>query len=150
MSHVKWRVLIAVLGLSTIAPLGASQAGPQPVVYRISFPAAAHHVADVEVTFSDLGTQPLHAMMSRSSAGRYALHEFAKNVYDVEAADGADRPVAITRPSPYPHARPASLPRRMARLPAQIAPGSGLQTARDRGQVWKPLEIGVRSQNFVL
>ncbi|HSH45560.1 MAG TPA: PDZ domain-containing protein, partial [Longimicrobiales bacterium] len=33
--------------------------------------------------------------------GRYALHEFAKNVYDVSAVDGAGRALEVERPSPY-------------------------------------------------
>ena len=88
-----------VLAASTMA-LGAQRAG-QPVVYRISFPDAAHHVAAVEVTFNGLGAGPLHVVMSRSSAGRYALHEFAKNVYDVHATDDRGRDLALVRPSPY-------------------------------------------------
>ncbi len=35
--------------------------------------------------------------MSRSSPGRYALHEFAKNVYDVRATDGAGRGLRVER-----------------------------------------------------
>ena len=93
--------LIPLVVLCAMAPLGAWQPSPQPVVYRVSFPAAAHHVANVEVTFGGLGSEPLHAVMSRSSAGRYALHEFAKNVYDVQATDSAGHDLAIARPSPY-------------------------------------------------
>jgi predicted metalloprotease with PDZ domain len=44
---------------------------------------------------------PLDVWMSRSSPGRYALHEFAKNVYGVKAADGRGRTLAITRPNAY-------------------------------------------------
>ena len=39
--------------------------------------------------------------MSRSSPGRYALHEYAKNVFDVRAVDGKGKPLAVTRPNPY-------------------------------------------------
>lgn len=39
-------------------------------------------------------------LMSRSSPGRYALHEFAKNVYDVQIDDGAGRTLAAERPNP--------------------------------------------------
>ena len=39
--------------------------------------------------------------MSRSSPGRYSLHEFAKNVYDVEAVGGDGRALTVTRPDPY-------------------------------------------------
>ncbi len=79
----------------------AGAASAQPAVeYRLSFPAPAHHWALVEVTFSDLPNAPLHARMSRSSPGRYALHEFAKNVFDVHAFDGAGRELVPSRPDP--------------------------------------------------
>src|SRR3546814_19903580 len=39
--------------------------------------------------------------MARSSPGRYAIHEFAKNVYSVSAVDGAGKTVPITRRDPY-------------------------------------------------
>ena len=38
--------------------------------------------------------------MSRSSPGRYALHEFAKNVLDVRATDSEGRPFPIAHPNP--------------------------------------------------
>lgn len=38
--------------------------------------------------------------MSRSSPGRYATHEFAKNVYAVRATDAAGRPLTMERASP--------------------------------------------------
>jgi len=43
----------------------------------------------------------LEVVMSRSSPGRYALHEFAKNIYKVHAADGAGKQLRVTRPNPY-------------------------------------------------
>ena len=43
----------------------------------------------VEATFTELEPAPLELRMSRSSPGRYSLHDFAKNVYDVHAV-GAD------------------------------------------------------------
>ena len=36
--------------------------------------------------------------MSRTSPGRYALHEFAKNVYQVSFENGAGEPLEATRP----------------------------------------------------
>ena len=39
--------------------------------------------------------------MSRSSPGRYSLHDFAKNVYDVHAFDADGRELKTTRPDPY-------------------------------------------------
>ena len=55
----------------------------------------------VEATFDDLGSAALELRMSRSSPGRYAPHDFAKNVYDVHAFNGAGREIATTRPDPY-------------------------------------------------
>jgi predicted metalloprotease with PDZ domain len=72
-----------------------------PVVYRVSFPAPEHHYAVVDVTFADLGRSMLEARMSRSSPGRYAVHEYSKNVFDVHAYDGKGKELPILRPNPY-------------------------------------------------
>jgi predicted metalloprotease with PDZ domain len=70
------------------------------IVYKVTVSAPEHHVADVEVTFPNV-TGTLQARMSRSSPGRYAVHEFAKNVYDVHAFNGQGRELAIARTNPY-------------------------------------------------
>jgi predicted metalloprotease with PDZ domain len=49
----------------------------------------------VEVMFREVPQGVLEVRMSRSSPGRYALHEFAKNVYGVSAFDGAGKPLAV-------------------------------------------------------
>lgn len=80
----------------------AQAAGAAEVSYEIGFPNAAHHEARVSATFRGVPAgRPLEVRMSRSSPGRYALHEFAKNVYDVKAVDGQGRALPITRPDPY-------------------------------------------------
>ncbi len=83
-----------------LSPSAHGQDAP-PVSYRVSFENAAHHEARIEVVFKGLGEAPLDLLMSRSSPGRYAIHEFAKNVYDVEAVDGAGRPLKVARTDPY-------------------------------------------------
>ena len=90
----------AAAAVLMVLPISAQQ-GPAPVVYKVSFPAAEHHVAAVDVTFPGVPAGTLEARMSRSSPGRYAVHEFAKNVYDVHAFNGAGRELAIARPNPY-------------------------------------------------
>ena len=40
-------------------------------------------------------------MMSRSSPGRYALHEFAKNVYNLKATNSKGEILKVDRPDPY-------------------------------------------------
>lgn len=99
-------VAICVPGLSTQqrsgAPTPAQAARPAaPVSYVVSFPEPHHHWMQVEVTFSGLGTRPLQARMSRSSPGRYAVHEFAKNIFWLEAFNSKGAPLSPTRPAPY-------------------------------------------------
>lgn len=93
---------ISLLIASIVACTPLSQA-QETVLYEVSFTNAVHHEARISVTYNDLPAdlQVLEMRMSRSSPGRYALHEFAKNVYQVSAQDRAGNPLAISRPSPY-------------------------------------------------
>ena len=72
-----------------------------PVEYDISFDNAVHHEARITVTWRNIGDEPLQIRMSRSSPGRYAIHEFGKNVYNVWVVDGDGDPLEFTRPDPY-------------------------------------------------
>ncbi len=78
-------------------PLGATPS----TEYRLSFPNAVHHEVEISATFSEVSQPILEVVMSRSSPGRYALHEFVKNVYHFTATDVAGRPLVIERPNPY-------------------------------------------------
>jgi len=69
--------------------------------YQIAFPNAVHHEAEVSATFKGLEDKVLELRMSRTSPGRYAIHEFAKNIYNVKATDENGKPLSITRPNPY-------------------------------------------------
>jgi len=71
------------------------------VRYSISFENRAHHEAEITVSYTGLSAGPLQLRMSRTSPGRYALHEFAKNVYDVRitGVDGSD--VTVQRPNEH-------------------------------------------------
>ena len=55
----------------------------------------------VVVSFPDVTQATLELRMSRSSPGRYSLHDFAKNVYDVHAFDNNGRELETARPDPY-------------------------------------------------
>ncbi|HJO65235.1 MAG TPA: M61 family peptidase, partial [Sphingomonas sanguinis] len=89
----------------TVSSAPAAQAPtktpPTAVDYDIAFPRAQHHEAQVSVTYRDLPAGPVRFQMARSSPGRYALHEFAKNVYSLSAVDGAGRPLPVQRTDPY-------------------------------------------------
>ncbi|HEX4166692.1 MAG TPA: PDZ domain-containing protein [Bryobacteraceae bacterium] len=70
------------------------------VKYELRFDNAAHHEATIRATFSGVTEQPLELRMSRSSPGRYALHEFAKNVYSLHPFGPAGQSLAVTHPDP--------------------------------------------------
>ncbi len=93
------RLSAVFLGSLLAIPLAAQQ---RAVEYDVAFPHAEQHEARVTATFRGAPAgQLLHVRMSRSSPGRYAIHSFAKNVYDVSAVDGHGRALAITRPDPH-------------------------------------------------
>jgi len=89
------RLTIAAFIVFATATAALAQA---PVSYRISFPAPEHRWMQVEVMFSDIPPGPLQLRMSRTSPGRYALHEFAKNVFAVRFRDGRGTELAAARP----------------------------------------------------
>jgi len=79
----------------------ASFRAASPIRYQVSFPEPQHRWMQVEASFPEVGTGTLELRMSRSSPGRYSLHDFAKNVYDVHAFAADGRELAATRPDPY-------------------------------------------------
>ncbi|WP_431125102.1 M61 family metallopeptidase [Flagellimonas flava] len=90
------RLLFSLISLLAVLPLLG-----QTNSYSISFENAVHHEALITATFPDVKTDTLALRMSRTSPGRYALHEFAKNVYDFKASDGKGNSLVVTRPNPY-------------------------------------------------
>ncbi len=91
----KSAIALVVLALGSGSSLSAQ------IEYEVTFPNVVHHEAEIVVTFTALPPVPLELRMSRSSPGRYALHEFAKNVYSVRATDGEGNPLVVERPNPY-------------------------------------------------
>lgn len=69
--------------------------------YTISFENAVHHEAEITAEFSNLENKVLQLRMSRTSPGRYAVHEFAKNVYNVKAVDSKGNELMVTRTDPH-------------------------------------------------
>lgn len=91
------RTLLAVV--IVLAPAAAR--AQVPVEYRLSFPEAEHRLMSVEVIFGGVPAGTLELRMSRSSPGRYALHEFAKNVFDVRVTDAGGVALPVARPNPH-------------------------------------------------
>jgi len=81
--------------------ISAALRAQSPTSYRLAFPDREQRMMTVEATFTDVPAGPLQLRMSRSSPGRYSLHEFAKNVLDVRATDAAGRPLTIAHPNPH-------------------------------------------------
>lgn len=83
-----------------ILPLGLFA---QKIQYHFSAPNAAHHEAQITLTATGIKPGAVSFMMSRSSPGRYAKHEFGKNVYNVQATDaqGNNLPVEKTDADVY-------------------------------------------------
>lgn len=71
------------------------------VTYRVSFPNAVHHEAQIEVAFKALEPGPFTVQMSRASPGRYAIHEFAKNVYGLTAQTPDGQALSVSQTDPY-------------------------------------------------
>ena len=91
------RALVLVAFVSCALRIDAAS----PVAYRFSFPEPQHRWMQVDASFTELAAAPLELRMSRSSPGRYSLHDFAKNVYDVHAFAADGRELPTTRPDPY-------------------------------------------------
>ncbi|MBS1523664.1 MAG: M61 family metallopeptidase [Bacteroidetes bacterium] len=78
--------LLAAALLFAAASFAQDDTKQKPLFYSISFPNAAHHEAEIVLTIPD-ASGTVRVRMSRSSAGRYATHEFGKNIYNVKATD---------------------------------------------------------------
>ncbi len=79
------------------APMLCSYAFAQKIRYDVSFPNIVHHEARIAVSVTDAPQKELLFRMSRSSPGRYATHEYGKNVYDVVAFDKSGKSVPVQR-----------------------------------------------------
>ena len=91
------RLFLLIVFLVSV-PAWAQQA---PIEYKLSFPSPEHRWMQVEVRFPNVPAGTLQLRMARSSPGRYALAEFAKNVFDVAIVNGKGQPLTATRPDPH-------------------------------------------------
>src|SRR5437879_13895632 len=68
-----------------LATASFAQQEQKAIFYSVSFPNAVHHEVEILITIPQAPSGKILLRMSRSSAGRYATHEFGKNVYNVKA-----------------------------------------------------------------
>lgn len=85
------------LSLLLIITLFGTIGWSQQLRYDFSAPNAAHHEAEITLTVTNIRQGPIVFRMSRSSPGRYATHEFGKNVYNVTATDGNGQKLEVVK-----------------------------------------------------
>ena len=88
----------SIWNLIFLAALALPVWSQQSVRYDLRFPNAVHHEAEVRATFTGITDPVLHVVMSCSSPGRYALHEFAKNIYNIRASEGDGKSAMVAHP----------------------------------------------------
>jgi predicted metalloprotease with PDZ domain len=97
-----WR-LPSRLVLALVLPLvwaAAVAAQPAAIEYVVTIPAPEQRWLQVDVQFPARPGTPLDVRMARSSPGRYATHEFGKNVYLFEARGDGDAALPIEQVAP--------------------------------------------------
>ena len=89
------KLFLTVLATACFACAAMAQPAPKPLFYTVSFPNAAHHEAEIVFTITKAPEGLLNLRMSRASAGRYATHEFGKNIYNLKAYNTDGTPLEI-------------------------------------------------------
>src|SRR5687767_7305642 len=107
MTRAARRIVLALVVAGWAAVPTAQTGATASIAYKLSFPEREHRLLDVAVTFNGVPDGPLRLHMSRSSPGRYALHQFAKNVFGLKVTNGAGAPLAFTRTTPEEWVVPA-------------------------------------------
>ncbi|MCX3264556.1 M61 family metallopeptidase [Pedobacter agri] len=84
-----------ILGAVLCSALSFCAFAQNEVRYVISFPNAIHHEAEIAMEIPNVPAGNLKVRMSRSSPGRYATHEFGKNVYNFKAFEASGKALFI-------------------------------------------------------
>ncbi len=97
MRHLSLLVIV-LLSLSANAQLEWTTSHPGAIRYTLDLARVAQHELRITVDFPAVPTDVFTVRMPNSSPGRYAQHDFAKNVYDLTAT-GADGKVLVVYPA---------------------------------------------------
>ncbi|MDB4999530.1 MAG: family metallopeptidase, partial [Mucilaginibacter sp.] len=89
--------LLLITAACLLASASIAQTSQNAISYSVSFPNVVHHEAEIVMTIPQVPAGPLKVRMSRSSPGRYATHEFGKNIYNVKATDGNNKPLVLNQ-----------------------------------------------------
>lgn len=86
-----------ILAFSLMIAMANAKA-QQEISYEVSFPNVVHHEAQISMLIPNVPVGALKVRMSRSSPGRYATHEFGKNIYHFKATDAKGKLLSIKQP----------------------------------------------------
>jgi predicted metalloprotease with PDZ domain len=90
---MKRLVFVLLIALTTVMAMAQAS-----LHYDFAAPNATHHEAEISLTVDGINKKQVAIFrMSRSSPGRYATHEFGKNVYNVKAFDKAGNALQIEK-----------------------------------------------------
>ncbi len=89
-----------VLTLGLLLSFAAQLWAQFPIRYQVNLDQIHHHELQIEVEFESVGLESLALHMSNASPGRYAEHNFAKNVYNLMATDDSGNPLTIYQVGP--------------------------------------------------
>ena len=70
------------------------------ITYNVYFPNAVHHEAEISIQLENIEATELNVIMSKSSPGRYAEHNFGKNIYNLLVYDDDNKNLSIRRSEP--------------------------------------------------
>jgi len=70
------------------------------ITYKIAFPNAVHHEAEILLNIKNVDVKEITAVMSKSSPGRYSIHNFGKNIYNLKAFENGDEEIPVKRVEP--------------------------------------------------
>jgi len=84
-----------LFALITLFFIAATLFAQDPIRYHVNLDNVQHHEIDITIDFPSLPQKALVVHMPTASPGRYAIHNFAKNVYDVKATDSAGKALTV-------------------------------------------------------
>ena len=88
-------LLVLAIAMISCVPKQQHTLESAPIAYRVLFDDIQHHELTIELMVNDIPNGPLELKMPQSSPGRYAVHNFAKNVYNVSARSSSGKPLTI-------------------------------------------------------
>lgn len=90
-------LLVLPVLLFAQSPLQWVKDHPATITYTLDLTNVQQHELDITVDFPAVPTGAFTVRMPTSSPGRYAEHNFAKNVYDLKAYDGKGAPIYLSQ-----------------------------------------------------